>query len=30
MASAVEQLFTVKARIAAAKREAGREAGAVT
>ncbi|MER8395036.1 YggS family pyridoxal phosphate-dependent enzyme [Mesorhizobium sp. M1340] len=30
MASAVEQLFTVKARIAAAEREAGRDAGAVT
>ncbi|MER8591304.1 MULTISPECIES: YggS family pyridoxal phosphate-dependent enzyme [unclassified Mesorhizobium] len=30
MASAAEQLFTVKARIAAAEREAGREAGAVT
>lgn len=30
MASAVEQLFTVKTRIANAEREAGREAGAVT
>lgn len=30
MASAVEQLFMVKARIAAAEREAGRDAGAVT
>ncbi|MER9963779.1 YggS family pyridoxal phosphate-dependent enzyme [Mesorhizobium sp. M0045] len=30
MASAVEQLFTVKTRIAAAEREAGRDAGAVT
>ncbi|ANT48891.1 YggS family pyridoxal phosphate-dependent enzyme [Mesorhizobium amorphae] len=30
MASAVEQLFAVKARIAAAEREAGRDAGAVT
>ena len=30
MANAVEQLFAVKARIAAAEREAGRDAGAVT
>jgi pyridoxal phosphate enzyme (YggS family) len=30
MASAVEQFFTVKARIATAEREAGRKAGAVT
>jgi pyridoxal phosphate enzyme (YggS family) len=30
MASPVEQLFTVKAKIAAAEREAGRDAGAVT
>ncbi|TIU95386.1 MAG: YggS family pyridoxal phosphate-dependent enzyme, partial [Mesorhizobium sp.] len=30
MASAVEQFFTVKAKITAAEREAGRQAGAVT
>ncbi|MCV3208038.1 YggS family pyridoxal phosphate-dependent enzyme [Mesorhizobium sp. YC-39] len=30
MASSVEQLFTVKAKIAAAEQEAGRDAGAVT
>ncbi|TIO08170.1 YggS family pyridoxal phosphate-dependent enzyme [Mesorhizobium sp.] len=30
MASPIEQLFTVKAKIAAAEREAGRQAGAVT